>query len=79
MDDDLESKSGLGPLIWVGVILLLLPCLYVLSMGPVVAVAGKNPAHEPTIRAVYGPVIWLHHNTPLKKPLEMYAKLWGWS
>jgi len=55
------------------------PCLYVLSMGPVVAAAGRNQANVPTIRAIYSPVIWLHHNTPLKKPLELYAKLWGWS
>jgi hypothetical protein len=77
--DDCEPEPGFGPLRWVSWILLLVPCLYVLSMGPVVAVAGKNPASVPTIRAVYSPVIWLHEHTPLKQPLEMYAKLWGWS
>jgi hypothetical protein len=64
---------------WVGLMVLFVPCLYVLSMGPVVAVAGKNQDNVPTIRAVYGPVIWLHEHTPLKKPLETYAKMWGWS
>jgi hypothetical protein len=78
MDDDLESKSGLGPLTWVS-LLVLVPCLYVLSIGPVVAVAGKNRGNAATIRVVYAPVFWLHNNTPMKKPLEMYAKLWGWS
>ena len=77
MDDELEPKSGFGPLMWV-VPLLLVPCLYVLSIGPVVAVAGKNQAKVATIH-VYGPVIWLHNKTPLKKPLELYAKMWGWS
>jgi len=51
---------------WV-ILLVLVPLLYVLSMGPVVAIAGKNRANATTILAVYGPVIWLHHNTPLKR------------
>ena len=78
MADDVEEKTGFGPLMWVS-LLALVPLLYVLSMGPAVAVAGKNQSNEAAIRAVYAPVIWLHHHTALAKPLEMYAKLWGWS
>ena len=78
MDDDVESNSGLAPLTWLS-LLMLVPLLYVLSMGPVVAIVGKNQANVATIRAIYGPVIWLHEHTPLKEPLELYAHMWGWS
>ena len=48
--------------------------LYVLSIGPVVALGS----FEGGINFVYAPVIWLHDTTPLEKPLEQYGRLWGW-
>ncbi len=54
------------------------PLLYVLSIGPVVMVAESQGVGQETVRRLYYPVIWLHHNTPLQQPLEWYAMLWGW-
>jgi len=57
---------------------MLLPVLYVLSIGPVAAtfkMMGKPPPSY--LMQFYHPVRWLHEHTPLKKPLEVYVKLWG--
>ena len=58
--------------------LLLLPVLYVLSIGPVVAAVKRTGKGEDAAMSFYAPVIWLHNNTPLEKPLEWDAELWGW-
>lgn len=59
-------------------VVLLAPVLYVLSMGPVVALVERGSLpHEP-IEFFYAPVIWLHNHTALEKPLEWYGALWGW-
>ena len=68
--------SSLAPLLCA--ILILLPILYVLSIGPVVALVEKTGAGHKAVEVFYTPVIWLHDNTPLKEPLEKYAELWGW-
>ena len=52
---------------------------YVISIGPVIAVAEKagiDPGGP--LKLFYGPVVWLHEYTPLAKPLEAYAAAWGW-
>ena len=52
--------------------------LYVVSIGPVVAVTDKNDLYRDATREFYAPVIWLHNHTPLEKPLEDYVEAWGW-
>ena len=62
-----------------------LAVLYVLSIGPVGAVAKKwstgstdkqkNDVYR-DLRLFYRPVIWMHDNTILKKPLYWYVDLW---
>lgn len=72
---DGRSAGGLG---W----LLALPIIavfYVLSIGPVVWVAEKTGIDQAPLRVVYLPVVWLHHETPLQKPLEKWGELWGWN
>ena len=54
-----------------------LAVLYVLSIGPVVAITKSNPATVATVQAIYYPVRWLHEHTPLKRPLEVYASFWS--
>jgi hypothetical protein len=76
MSQEGEEGSGRGGLTWVWV-LVFVPVLYVLSIGPVIAITQNKPAYS-FVRNFYAPVIWLHNNTVLKGPLEMYAKLWGW-
>ncbi|MGI9430173.1 MAG: hypothetical protein ACR2NM_16045, partial [Bythopirellula sp.] len=53
--------------------------LYVLSIGPVVAIVGTAGGPlDNGLRAFYTPVKWLHDTTPLKELLEAYGRLWGW-
>jgi len=58
--------------------MLLSPLLYVLSIGPVARLAEEGLLPRDPVVAFYTPVIWLHHNTPLREPLEWYGHLWGW-
>lgn len=57
---------------------VLAPLVYVLSIGPVVAVANKAGYDLEALAGFYAPVVWLHDHTALKEPLEWYADLWGW-
>jgi hypothetical protein len=71
------GSRGPSTFVWVLGLVVLLPVLYVLSVGPVsglVAKSGMNP--DPFI-VFYLPVIWLHDNTALKEPLEKWVRLWG--
>lgn len=68
-----SRRSSLG---WFGLVVFL-PLLYVLSIGPVGAMAFNNPKAIDGLRKFYAPVIWLHDHTPVKKPLETYVELWG--
>jgi len=71
-----KQKSGHVVLIW----LTILPVLYVLSLGPAIAISSKAwfPIPDKFIEAFYAPLIWLHDNTSLAGAFEAYAKLWGW-
>jgi hypothetical protein len=56
-----------------------LPVLYVLSVGPVARLCQTvSPNFTPNwVHVFYSPLIWLHANTPLRAPLEWYVELWG--
>ncbi len=71
------QRATLGVVL--AIFVLLSPILYVLSMGPVVAISEQTGTGREAMEIVYYPVIWLHDNTPLEKPLEWYGALWGWS
>jgi len=54
--------------------------LYVLSIGPVGALAIEGRFSERTLKVLtyaYSPIIWLHDHTILEKPLDAYTSLWG--
>ena len=52
---------------------------YVVSIGPVVAIAHKTEMGDPrALKTFYTPVVWLHDYTPLAKPIEAYSNGWGW-
>jgi hypothetical protein len=75
-DEQTPERSGLTWL--VGAVFMFV--LYVLSIGPVVALNKSKPVTSlNAIRQVYFPVIWLHDHTALKGPLDAYARLWGWN
>ncbi|NLX06729.1 MAG: hypothetical protein GXY33_16450 [Phycisphaerae bacterium] len=62
--------------------LLLLPLLYILSMGPIIAGLklgdDVSATEDRVLCIVYYPVIWLHDHTVFEKPLRTYAEFWGW-
>ena len=71
---DPKGSSG-----WLIILVVAVPLLYVLSIGPAEAVFSrtKNSRTINLLGKVYAPVIWLHDHTILKKPLEAYVELWG--
>ena len=48
--------------------------LYVLSIGPAVAICPDDAPKA--VEVLYGPIIWLNRNTPLHEPIEWYVDLW---
>lgn len=55
---------------------LLLPLIYVLSIGPVAMLCTRYNWDSDLPEKIYAPVFWLHEHTALKKPLEYYVELW---
>ncbi|WP_395742642.1 hypothetical protein [Prosthecobacter sp.] len=69
-----KSSAGLVALI------MALPLCYVLSIGPAGYLLEKfhaPPTWRPYVLTVYKPVIWLHDNTSLKEPIEVYVRWWS--
>jgi hypothetical protein len=77
MTEENETKSHSHGFSLVIGLLIALPLLYVLSVGPVALYVQKTSTNPEALREFYRPVVWLHDHTPLEKPLEMYTKLWG--
>jgi hypothetical protein len=78
MTDEHQQESGRGwGFGWFTPTVLVLS-VYVLSVGPAGAVVKKKPQFAPIARAFYMPSVWLHERTPLRSPLDAYARLWGW-
>ncbi len=49
---------------------------YIVSIGPAIRINGEYHDRR-DIMVVYAPVGWLHAATPLRKPLDEYAKWWS--
>jgi hypothetical protein len=73
--EELVPRFGVGS---IAGLLLFVPVLYVLSIGPVARMAEEGYLPRDSVRPLYSPVIWLHDHTPLQKPLEWYGAMWGW-
>jgi len=58
-------------------VVIVVPVLYVLSIGPAAGLARRFGVAKGPLTTLYAPVIWLHDHTPLKRPLEWYVDLWG--
>ena len=71
-----SGRTREGPPAW-AFLLVALPVLYVLSVGPVALFAKRLDLSPRPFRAFYTPLVWLHDHTPLEKPLDWYVKLWG--
>ncbi len=77
MNRERSSGKSIGLAILV-LMVFLSPVMYVLSIGPVVAISERTGVGRDVVEVAYFPVFWLHDNTPLDEPLERYAELWGW-
>jgi hypothetical protein len=77
MNDEKESASWSQRISLAIAFLIVLLLTYILSIGPVALCCQKMHGDTMAIRQFYLPVIWLHENTVLKRPLEMYIELWG--
>lgn len=76
MDSDLERRTTW---IWAVVIgaALMMPILYVLSVGPAIWLHGRTTGlGQDIIETVYYPLEWLHENTFLERPLQWYVEMW---
>jgi hypothetical protein len=65
---------------WTMAIILVVPILYVLSIGPVWAIDRWNHTQSspPWIGIVYWPLIWLANESDFAYQwLEWYLRLWG--
>jgi hypothetical protein len=73
-----EAKHSInwGALILWPIVILI---LYVLSSGPVSMIMEKSASSRSNqlARKFYAPLGWAYDNTPLHKPLGMYAHLWA--
>jgi hypothetical protein len=80
MSEQRQSATG----VYLAIALLVcLPPLYVLSIGPVGFILdAAGVEHDDWLahfaRACYWPLLWLHdNNTVAREWLEWYLKLWG--
>jgi hypothetical protein len=76
MAEDIESNNRGRAFAVVGTLVIVPPLLSVLSIGPVAAITNKT-SYQSAARQFYQLVIWLHENTVLKRPLEVYVSFWG--
>ena len=77
-NDEADRNAGHGPgrLLAAGLGVLV---FYVLSTGPFIWLGERGylgSLANRTARIIYAPIIWSIENTPLRKPLEMYFRLW---
>ena len=76
-EQQLNDQRGSSFGLIVALAVLLLPVLYVLSIGPVAMIVEKMGIDRDPFQAFYAPVVWLYDHTFLEQPLEWYVSLWG--
>ncbi len=74
MSEETGSKSGHRAAI---AIVAMMPVLYVLSIGPVAALAERGVIPPLVAINFYQPVFWLCQYRAFEMPLERYLELWG--
>jgi hypothetical protein len=74
-DDQKRQRSSLAVLLTVAVSLL--PVVYVLAIGPIIALVDQNYISDDAYLFVYWPLIALYENCPpVQAPLDWYVDLW---
>ena len=72
-----SSRSGAGLALAVVALFILLPVLYVLSVGPAVYLARRDYVSREAVHAFYWPLAWLYDSWELIQPLlEWYLNWW---
>lgn len=72
-----ENKNQSHGRAWVVITLAIaLPLLYVLSVGPAVAISNKCPKCGVVFQEFYFPLVWLDDHTVFREPLDAYIELW---
>jgi hypothetical protein len=66
-----ETHKG-NSLRWLVLLVLAIPLLYVLSLGPAAYMVERTDMCRAVADVACRPVIWLHRNTPLRKPIDAY-------
>jgi hypothetical protein len=70
MSDETKARRGYG--FWVAAGVVLAPLLYALSVGPAAYLVERTDTGRVVADIAYRPLIWLHRNTPLRKPINAY-------
>jgi hypothetical protein len=70
MSEEARARRSYG--FWVAAGVALAPMLYVWSVGPAAYLVERTDTGRVVADIAYGPLIWLHRNTPLRKPINAY-------
>ena len=77
MSEREEKRGGSGCAIGLVIILLLLPVLYVLGLGPAELLAARFPESVGFLDVIYAPLAFVvDHCEPLGKSLDWYMSFW---
>lgn len=75
-----KRSGGAAAAAIIVVVLVLVPLIYVLSIGPLVWLAGTGRISKswmPILETAYSPLQWTANNVPVAGPaIESYAELW---
>ena len=78
-DEAVRPGRGWG---FVAALVVGLPLLYFLSIGPAMLLMEKTNGFGGAISwqmfaGIYSPIDWLYKHTFMKHPIELYLQLWG--
>lgn len=82
MADNQESSPRNRAPALVAALVIGLPLLYLLSVGPVFFLLDKTNSFGGLVSwewvvKFYWPVEWIYENTFMKAPIDLYLRLWG--
>jgi hypothetical protein len=78
--DERERRRNAAPIAIVLIVLLVvLPCVYVLSIGPAVYLVNHgHPEWADTADTIYRPILWLSDNCgPIRVVVHAYMSFWS--
>jgi hypothetical protein len=76
MADTVEANRFNRMFYHIATVLVGLPLIYFLSVGPAVVIVVKAPKLRDQVRSIYAPMIWLHDQTRLKDTMDHYLGFW---